>query len=48
MVASAARALWKKHGFEIAGTLPGAFRHETMGHVDAHVMFRDLADLDSL
>lgn len=41
-------ALWKKHGFEIIGTLPGAFRHEALGYVDAHVMFRDLADIGSL
>ena len=45
---AAAVALWKKHGFAIAGTLPGSFRHETSGYVDAHVMFRDLADIDSL
>jgi L-amino acid N-acyltransferase YncA len=44
---AAAVALWKKHGFAIAGTLPGAFRHETLGYVDAHVMFRDLADIGS-
>jgi len=44
----AAVALWKKHGFTIVGTLPGAFRHETLGYVDALVMFRDLADIGSL
>ncbi|MCW1887372.1 GNAT family N-acetyltransferase [Luteolibacter flavescens] len=38
-------ALWQKHGFAIIGTVPGAFRHETLGYVDAHVMFRDLADI---
>jgi L-amino acid N-acyltransferase YncA len=37
--------LWQKHGFRIAGTLPGAFRHETLGDVDAHVMFRELDDI---
>ncbi|MEK7949163.1 GNAT family N-acetyltransferase [Luteolibacter soli] len=45
---TAAVALWQKHGFAIVGTLPGAFRHETLGYVDALVMFRDLADIDSL
>lgn len=45
---AAAVALWKKHGFTIVGTLPGAFRHETLGYVDALVMFRDLADIGSL
>ncbi len=35
--------LWQKHGFEIAGTLPGAFRHPTEGFVDAYVMFKQLA-----
>ncbi|HEY1123296.1 MAG TPA: GNAT family N-acetyltransferase [Haloferula sp.] len=41
-------ALWQKLGFVIAGTLPGAFRHETLGYVDALVMFRDLADIGLL
>jgi ribosomal protein S18 acetylase RimI-like enzyme len=39
-------ALWEKHGFRITGTLPGAFRHATLGYVDAHVMFRELDDVD--
>ena len=34
--------LWQKHGFEIAGTLPGAFDHPAMGEVDVHVMYRRL------
>lgn len=34
--------LWLDQGFRIIGTLPKAFRHETLGYVDAHVMFRDL------
>ena len=29
-------------GFEIAGRLPGAFRHPALGFVDALVMFRAL------
>jgi ribosomal protein S18 acetylase RimI-like enzyme len=30
--------LWKKLGFDVVGTLPGAFAHPTLGFVDAHVM----------
>jgi L-amino acid N-acyltransferase YncA len=35
-------SVWKKHGFRIVGTLPGAFRHATRGLVDAFVMHRFL------
>ena len=35
-------ALCKKLGFEIAGTLRGAFDHPKLGFVDAHVMYRSL------
>ncbi len=35
-------ALWRRYGFGIVGTLPRAFRHPTLGFVDALVMFRDL------
>ena len=34
--------LWKKHGFHIAGTLPGAFRHKRLGFVDALIMYKQL------
>jgi L-amino acid N-acyltransferase YncA len=34
--------LWRRLGFEITGTLPGAFRHSRLGFVDAYVMFRQL------
>jgi L-amino acid N-acyltransferase YncA len=34
--------LWKQLGFEIVGTLPGAFRHSHKGFVDVYVMFRSL------
>ncbi len=34
--------LWKDLGFEIVGTLPGAFHHPTLGDVDAYVMYRRL------
>ena len=33
-------ALWKKLGFAIAGTLPGAYRHQQLGYVDAYLMYR--------
>jgi ribosomal protein S18 acetylase RimI-like enzyme len=44
VVASNERAvrLWQSFGFEIAGRLPGAFRHPTAGFVDALVMYRPL------
>ena len=35
--------LWQHLGFEIVGTLPGAFRHAKLGFVDAYVMFTRLA-----
>ena len=38
----AAVMLWKKHGFAIVGTIPGAFRHVTRGPVDVFVMHRAL------
>ena len=34
--------LWKKHGFEIIGTLPKAFRHARLGYVDAHLIYKQL------
>ena len=34
--------LWQRCGFEIVGTLPGAFKHPTRGFVDAYVMVRKL------
>jgi L-amino acid N-acyltransferase YncA len=37
--------LWKRLGFQIVGTLPGAFRHLTKGYVDAYVMFRSLEEI---
>jgi ribosomal protein S18 acetylase RimI-like enzyme len=35
-------ALWQRFGFKIVGRLPGAFRHPTLGRVDALVMYRTL------
>ncbi|MEY9723198.1 ribosomal protein S18 acetylase RimI-like enzyme [Sinorhizobium fredii] len=37
-----ATSLWQKMGFEVVGTLPGAFRHPTHGYVDAFVMYQAL------
>ena len=34
--------LWKKMGFDIVGTLPGAFRHAELGCVDAYIMYNEL------
>ena len=34
--------LWKSQGFDIIGTLPGAFKHKMQGYVDAHIMFKSL------
>ncbi|MEH3103172.1 MAG: GNAT family N-acetyltransferase [Sphingomonas phyllosphaerae] len=44
VVASNTRAvtLWQALGLVIVGRLPGAFRHPTLGIVDALVMFRAL------
>jgi L-amino acid N-acyltransferase YncA len=39
---TAAIHLWKQLGFEIVGTLPGAFRHPEKGYVDVYVMYRSL------
>lgn len=37
---------WQSNGFEIVGTLPGAFRHSQWGFVDAHVMVQNLLETD--
>jgi L-amino acid N-acyltransferase YncA len=37
--------LWQDLGFNIAGTLPKAFQHPTLGYVDAYVMHRFLDDV---
>ncbi len=38
--------LWQSLGFEIVGTVPGAFLSPTHGYVGLHVMFLDLTDPD--
>jgi len=34
--------LWEQLGFQVVGTLPGAFRHSEKGYVDVYVMYRSL------
>jgi RimJ/RimL family protein N-acetyltransferase len=34
--------LWQRLGFAVAGRLPGAFRHQRLGYVDALVMYKQL------
>jgi GNAT superfamily N-acetyltransferase len=33
---------WQAYGFDVVGRLPAAFRHPTLGLVDALVMYKDL------
>jgi L-amino acid N-acyltransferase YncA len=35
---------WQMNGFQVVGTLPGAFRHQRLGYVDALVMVRSLLE----
>jgi len=35
-------ALWRRLGFAVVGTVPGAFRHRELGYVDVHIMHRFL------
>ena len=35
---------WQRNGFQVAGTLPGAFRHKHLGYVDALVMIQGLVE----
>jgi RimJ/RimL family protein N-acetyltransferase len=37
--------LWQKLGYDIVGTLPGAFKHPRYGFVDAFVMFKQLVPI---
>lgn len=34
--------LWKKLGFSVVGSLPGAFNHPQLGFIDAFVMYKEL------
>ncbi|MEU8127033.1 GNAT family N-acetyltransferase [Micromonospora sp. NPDC049049] len=33
--------LYRREGFEVVGTVPGAFRHPTVGRVGLHVMYQE-------
>jgi len=35
---------WQRNGFQVVGTLPGAFCHRQLGYVDAVVMFQGLVE----
>jgi L-amino acid N-acyltransferase YncA len=35
---------WQRNGFQVVGTLPGAFRHKQLGYVDALVMVKGLVE----
>lgn len=35
-------ALWHRHGYETIGQLPDAFRHPTLGLVNAHIMWKPI------
>lgn len=34
--------LYRRHGFDVIGTVPGAFAHATLGRVGLHIMYRPL------
>ena len=38
----AAVEIYKRLGFAIVGTVPGAFAHPTLGRVGLHIMYREL------
>ncbi len=40
--------LYKRHGFRVIGTVPGAFAHPTLGRVGLHVMYRAFCDNKSM
>jgi len=35
---------WQRNGFQVVGTLPGAFRHRQLGYIDALVMIQGLLE----
>ena len=39
---SRAVRLWRALGFGVVGRLPKAFRHPTLGEIDALVLFKEL------
>jgi len=41
---AAAIHCWQSNGFQVVGTLPGAFRHRQLGYVDALLMIQALVE----
>ena len=41
---SAGIRCWQRNGFQVVGTLPGAFLHKRLGYVDALVMIQALVE----
>jgi ribosomal protein S18 acetylase RimI-like enzyme len=39
---TAAIRVWEKHGFREIGRIPKGFLHQSLGYVDAFIMFREL------
>jgi L-amino acid N-acyltransferase YncA len=35
---------WERNGFQVVGSLPGAFRHQRLGYVDALVMVQSVVE----
>lgn len=35
---------WQRNGFQVVGTLPGAFRHQRLGYVEALAMVQTLVE----
>ncbi len=35
---------WQRNGFQVVGSLPGAFQHRRLGYVDALVLFQGVVD----
>jgi ribosomal protein S18 acetylase RimI-like enzyme len=33
--------LYRRHGFQVAGTVPRAFAHPTLGRVGLHIMYHE-------
>ena len=41
---SAGLRCWQRNGFQVVGTLPGAFHHRQLGYIDALVMIQGLVE----
>lgn len=36
--------MWQSLGFNIVGTVPQAFHHQSLGYIDAHIMYQWIAE----